>query len=151
MNRRYFVSKILLIDGILMILVAFVHLFSTPLIAKWLTRELTPETLASISPAFLLNHIIVGILLIPFGVSTLYSAIGVRAGQAWARGIAMTNAISVLIMPLLIVWLMGTQYFSAPIFLFAAIVMTVVGVTMVLPLIWLAGSPPVSNHENYHP
>ena len=137
MNRRYVVSKILLVDGILLIVLAFVHLFATPLVSKWLARELTPKTLSSISPPFLLNHLVVGFLLIPFGISTLYSAVGVQHGQGWARGIAISNALAVLVLPLLIVYLMGPLYFDAPVFLIAAITIAMVGVSMILPLIWM--------------
>ncbi len=141
MNGLHLVSKILLIDGILLIVLAFIHLFATPLIDKWLAHQLTAQVLENVSPAFLLNHIVVGILLIPFGVSTLYSSIGVRAGQGWARGIALTNALAVMSMPLLVVILMGPQYFEAPVFLVAAILITVIGLSMILPLIWLWNKP----------
>ena len=150
MNRRYLVSKILLVDGVLLIVVAFIHLFATPIISKWLSRELTAAPLENISAPFLLNHIVVGILLIPFGVSTLYSAIGIRGGQGWARGIAITNAIVVLIFPLLIAWLMGTQYFTAPLFLVATILITLIGLSMVLPLIWLGRDSTFDNHSHIH-
>ena len=137
MSRRYLVSQILLVDGILLIFVAFIHLFATPLIGKWLARELTPEALKNISPPFLLDHIVVGILLMPFGISTLYSAAGVRAGQSWARNIAIVNALVVLLMPLLLVVFIGPSYFSAMPFLVAAIIMTCVAISMILPLLWL--------------
>ncbi len=136
-DRRKTVSRILLVDGVLLIVLAFIHLLSTPLISKWLARELTKETLTNISPPFLLNHIVIGVLLIPFGVSTLYSAAGVRSGQAWARGIALTNSVAVLIMPLLVATVMGPDYFSATPFMLAAILISIIGVSMVVPLIWL--------------
>ena len=144
--KRTIVSAILLLDGILMILLAFVHLLATPLIEKWLSRELTVDVLTKVSPAFLLDHIVVGILLIPFGISTLYSAAGIRAGQPWARVVATTNAIVVLILPLLIVVLMGPGYFSATPFLMAAILITIIGVSMFIPLIWLRSGPGRSLH-----
>lgn len=147
MDRRYLVSRILLLDGILLIVLAFLHLFSTPLISRWLQRQLTQEVLASVSPAFLLNHIVAGILLIPFGISTLYSAAGVRAGQSWARGIAMTNALAVLAFPLLIVYLVGPQYFSSTPFMIAAILVTFIGVSMFIPLIWLTRRRSGDNHR----
>ena len=120
-----------------MIILAFIHLLATPLINRWLARELTVDVLTRVSPAFLLDHIVVGILLIPFGVSTLYSAAGVRAGQPWARAIGITNAVAVLTMPFLVAFLMGPEYFSATPFFVAAILITFIGVSMFIPLIWL--------------
>ena len=49
MSRNDFVARILLVDGILLIVLAFIHLFATPLISKWLARELTDETLKKIA------------------------------------------------------------------------------------------------------
>ncbi len=139
MSRRYFISKVLLIDGVLLIVLAFVHLFATPLVREWLSRHLTNDVLEDISPPFLFNHIVVGILLIPFGVSTLFSAVGVRGGQGWARGIALTNAVAVLLLPLIVVVVMGAGYFSAPVFFIGAILVTCIGLSMVIPIIWLWG------------
>ena len=133
------VSRILLIDGVLLIIVAFIHILSTPLISKWLTRELSSEAVANISPPFLLDHLVVGVLLIPFGVSTIYSAAGVRSGQRWARIIAMTNAVAVLSLPVLLILLMGLDYFTAIPFLIASILITLVGFSMIIPLLWLSG------------
>ncbi|MBI4547249.1 MAG: hypothetical protein HY707_04660 [Ignavibacteriae bacterium] len=139
MNKNTIVSRVLLVDGILLLILAFIHLFSTPLISKWLSRELTAESLSNISPPFLLNHLVVGVLLIPFGISTMYSASGVRAGHPWARGIAITNALAVLILPLIVVVLMGPEYFNSKPFLAATVLITVIGLSMFLTLIWLAG------------
>jgi len=141
MSRLHAVSNILLIDGILLIVLAFIHLFATPLINKWLALQLTAQSLENLSPPFLLNHIVVGILLIPFGVSTLYSSIGVRSGHGWARGIALTNAVAVMTLPLMVVIFMGPKYFEAPLFLAASILVTVIGLSMILPLLWLWKKP----------
>jgi hypothetical protein len=131
------VSRILLVDGVILILLAFVHLLSTPLINKWLARELTRDVLTTVSPVFLLNHVVIGILLIPFGVSTLYSAAGIRAGQPWAKGIALTNSLAVVVSPLLVRYLMGPGYYSSTPFLVAAILIACIGVSMFIPLVWL--------------
>ncbi len=137
MDKRLVVSRILLVDGVLLVLLAFLHLLSTPIIQKWLARDLTSRVLTSFSPLFLLNHIAIGILLIPFGVSTLYSAAGVRAGHPWARGIAMTNALAILVMPLVVGYMMGIQYYNTPLFLGAAVIITLIGISMFVPLVWL--------------
>ncbi len=135
--KRAVVSRILLVDGALMIVVAFFHLLSTPLIQTWLSRELNATTLSTVSPAYLLNHLLVGILLIPFGISTLYGAGGVRVGQPWARVIAMTNAIAVLVLPIVVALVMGPLYFNSPIFVIAGGAIVVIGISMFIPLLWI--------------
>jgi len=135
--RRAVVARILLVDGVLLILLAAAHLLATPVIQTWLHRELTPERLREASAPFFLDHVVVGLLLIPFGVSTLYSAVGVRAGQGWARSVAITNAFSVMVMPLLVILVMGTEYFSSITSVIAAAAITSIGLSMFLPLLWL--------------
>ena len=138
--RNRLAAGIILVDGVLLVVLAFVHLLATPLIHKWLSRELTAQTLFTVSPAFLLDHVVVGILLIPFGVSTLYSAAGVRLGQSWARGIAATNAFAVMILPFLVLLILGGRGFNSPLFLGAGILITLIGLSMLIPLIWLGKS-----------
>ena len=132
-----FVARMLLIDGILLIILAFFHLLATPLIHKWFIRELTSEALMNVSAPFLTDHIIVGVLLIPFAVSTLYSASGVRTGQSWARGIALTNALAITLMPFIVLLIMGPRYFGSLPFIVAAASITLIGLTMFIPLLWL--------------
>lgn len=149
-DRRIIVSRILLIDGILLIVVAFIHLLSTLPLKSWLARELTPEFLASVSPPFLLNHLVVGVLLIPFGVSTLYCAAGVRVGQWWTRVIAMTNALAILVLPILLIALIGPEYYNAKPFLVASILITVIGFSMIVPLVWLWNDTSTIHHHEHH-
>jgi hypothetical protein len=136
------VSLLLLVDGIVLLILAFIHLLSTPIISKGLARELTIDVLQQADPPFLLNHLMIGILLIPFGVSTLYIAAGVRTGQPFARWIAMINALGVLILPSIVGLLGGPQYYNTTPFLLAAILITIIGVSMFIPLIWLNEQTP---------
>jgi len=150
-DKRIIVSRILLVDGVLLIIVSFIHLLSTFPLREWLARQLTPEVLSGISAPFLLNHLIVGVLLIPFGVSTLYSAIGVRAGQRWARMIAMMNALAVLLLPIILIALIGPEYYAAAPFLVASVLITIIGFSMIVPLFWLWNdSTHRSPHEHLH-
>jgi hypothetical protein len=135
--RHVIASRILLIDGVLLILLAFVHLFQTPIIGRWLSGELTAAIFTEISPVILFNHIVLGILLIPVGVSTLYIAAGVRAGQALARIVALINAVTVMILPLVAMFIAGTTDFNSLPFVLAGAAITVIGISMFIPLIWL--------------
>lgn len=152
MNKRYLVSKILLADGIVLITLGFVHLVSTPLAGKWLSGQLTEAVMRDISHTYFLEHVTVGILLISFGVSTLFSAVGVRAGQFWARSIALTNGLTILLLPLLVVLIMGSRYFDSPVYLVAAVVVVMIGLSMLLPLLWLRDSnrPGATHHSPPH-
>jgi len=145
-KRHYIVSLLLLLDGVLLIVLAFIHLLATPIIKMVLAGELTVEALLNSTAPNLLNHMVIGILLIPFGISTLYSASGVGAGQRWARNIALLNALGVLILPLFVEVMAGRQYFSSATFRIAAILITVIGISMFIPLLWLKSGPRKERH-----
>jgi hypothetical protein len=136
-NRNSTLSRILLIGGILLILLSFVHLLGTPLISRWLSGKLTEESISEISPIILFNHILVGMLLIPFGISTMFSAAGIRADQKWARAIAYTNSIVIIIVPLAVYIVMGSYYFDNLVSVIGTSMITIVGLSMLLSLIWL--------------
>jgi len=135
-NKQNYVSRILLIDGILIIIIAFIHLFATPLITKWFAQDVSVETLSHLALSSMVNQL-VGILLVPFGLSTLYCAMGVRVGQHFARMIAMINAIAIIIIPLLILILMGPQYLNSALILTADVLMALIGVSMFILLLWV--------------
>jgi hypothetical protein len=102
----------------------------------WLKGQVSGDAIRSISPDLLLSQFI-GIIIIPFGVSTMYSAAGVRSGHNWARRIALTNSISVIIIPLLLLFMGGSQYTASNILLPADIFMSAIGVSMFVILLWL--------------
>ncbi len=133
-GRHIVVARLLLIEGVLLIVLAFVHLLATPIVHQWLYREISPGA----NIPLLFYRAFVGVLLMPFGVSTLYSASGVRAGQAWARAIAMTNAFGVISLPVVLL-VLGRQYFTDLSLTIAAILVTIIGLTMFLALLWVGG------------
>lgn len=148
MDRRLVVSRILLADGILLLVAAFIHLLSTPQIQEWLHQRMNPENLTGMPLLLALNHISVGVLLIPFGISTMYTAAGVRAGHRWAILTALANGFGALALPLLPLLLTGPGYFySGSLSIVASVLNTIVGVSIVLSIIWMIrpGRPPSSH------
>jgi hypothetical protein len=134
-NKNVIVSRILLVDGVLLTIIAFIHILTTPIVGKWFAHDVSVETLSHLAPSALVNQL-VGILLIPFGISTLYCAMGVRAGQHFTRIIALINAGAVIVIPLLILILMGPQYLNSIFILITDVVMALIGVSMLILLIW---------------
>jgi hypothetical protein len=136
MNRRLIVARIISVTGSLLLIVAAIHLLVTSALKRAiLDRVLTQQELRIISPPFLLNHIVVGILLIPLGFITLYSASGIRAGERWAWVINLVIGVTILSLPVVLVLVMRAEYFRAVPFLMAAVLITIVGITMTGTLI----------------
>jgi len=139
MNKLLLSSRILVAQGILILVVAAIHLAVTPLLRDTMRHQLSPDDFRFVWPPLLLTFVVMGILLIPIGVSTLYCSSAVRAGERWAWRVGMTNALAVLSLPIVLALTMEKHYFTAIPFLIAAILITMVGLSMCLPLWWVRG------------
>jgi hypothetical protein len=142
MNKRIICSRILVVDGTLLLIVAAIHLLVIPELRSLLARLLSPAAFRFVWSPFLLNHVVVGILLIPLGLSTIYSASGIRSGERWAWRVGITNALTILSLPLVLVAVMERHYFSALPFLIATILISVVALSMIWPLLWVHSELP---------
>jgi hypothetical protein len=81
----------------------------------------------------LLNHVLVGVLLLPLGYLTLYAAPHFATGVAWAQVLVRTTAVTVAALPLTLLALMGVRYFQAPLFVLGFALVVAAAVTL---LVW---------------
>jgi hypothetical protein len=80
----------------------------------------------------LLNHVLVGVLLLPLGYLTLYAAAHSAAGVAWAQVLVRTTAVTVAALPLTLLALMGVRYFDAPLFVLGSALVVATAVTLLV-------------------
>ena len=81
----------------------------------------------------LLNHILVGVLLLPLGYLTIYAAPHAVSGASWAQVVVRTTALSVGILPITLFALMGRRYYlDAPLFVLGAALTVIVALTLLL-------------------
>jgi hypothetical protein len=81
----------------------------------------------------LLNHVLVGVLLLSLGYLTLYAAPHAVSGAPWAQVVVRTTALAVATLPIALFALMGTRYyFDAPLFVVGAALTVIVAVTLVV-------------------
>jgi hypothetical protein len=137
MKRRLVVARILIVEGIFLLMAAAIHFAVVPMLQRILAQWLSPDEFNLVSPPFFLNHVVVGVLLAAIGVTTIYSSSGIRAGERWAWVVGMVNGLAILCLPLALFWIMPGHYFRAIPFLVAAILVTLVGLSMVWPLLWI--------------
>ena len=138
MSRIQIVARTVSVTGVLLLIVAAIHLAVTPILKKAiLDRTLTPEQLSIVQPPFLLNHLVVGILLIPIGFITIYSASALRVGKRWAWIVNFANGLTILSLPIVLALVMPVRDFQALPFLIAAGLITIVGITMTAALLWI--------------
>jgi hypothetical protein len=104
-----------------LIILGVVHLLATPHIATLLRRSMTAAAAEWLTPPMLLNHVLVGVLLIPLGYLTLYAAPDAVRGSSWAQMTVRTVSISAASLPIALFSLMGNRYFlDAPLFVLGA-------------------------------
>jgi len=85
MDRQALAAGILKTDGMLLLIVAAIHFAATPFALRFVASQSTPEAFAQLKPPFLLSFILLGVLLLPIALSTIYAPIfsgDVNAGHA---------------------------------------------------------------------
>ncbi len=125
--------------GILLILLGIIHLIATPFLIGWSSRQLRSDHASLVIAAMRLNHILVGILLLPLGVSTFWA--GRALGQSWALRQAGLNAVTLLCLPVLLVATMPLESLDAPLFRLAILMVIAACLiqTMALAGVWKYG------------
>ena len=91
MDRNALAAWVMKIDGVLLLIVAVVHFAATRLALRFVSSQSSPEEYAQIEPRFLLCFVVVGVLLLPVGLSTFYCADSIRYGQRWEHTICRFN------------------------------------------------------------
>jgi len=110
-------------------LLGTVHLVASPHIPALLNGS-PPIVYAHAVGPTLLNHVLVGILLLALGCTTLLAA-GSR--ELWARRIVLVNAFTTLALPISIVAFMRRpEYYAAPLFVTGVTIAAVVSLAMLL-------------------
>lgn len=119
--------------GILLVLLGIIHLIATPFLIGWLSQQLLSDHPALAVAAMRLNHILVGILLLPLGVSTFWS--GKALEQPWALRLAGLNAVTLLCLPILLVTTMPFEALDAPLFRLAILVVSAACLVQLLAIV----------------
>jgi hypothetical protein len=120
------------LSGLLLVFLGVLHLAVTPIIANLIADNVTPSVSEWLKPPMLLNHVVVGILLLPLGFLTFYAAPFAVKGEKWARVVTRTTALTVMALPLVLALLMGDRYFGAIPFVIATVIVSVAAMLLIL-------------------
>jgi hypothetical protein len=135
-RRRVLAARMLPVQGVLLIVVAIIHLVMTAEIGRIVAMNTTPQTFDFLWPPYELDHIVVGVLLFAVGLIAMLCAGGIRDGDRRIWRIALVNALGVLVLSPAVALTVGLRYFAqAPAFLIAAVVLAIVGLWMTAPLL----------------
>ncbi len=127
---------ILRLGGVMIVVLGVLHLAVTPFIARLITDNVSEAIAVWLTPPMVLNHVVVGILLLPLGILTFYAAPSAVAGERWAIIVTRISALSVAALPLVLFLVMGSRYFSAIPFVVATIIVCVAAVTLLAAAFW---------------
>jgi len=124
--------------GVLLIVLGVVHTIATPHIRDLLGESSTEVYQRAVGPT-LLNHVLMGILLLPLGYTTWVAAASQNRHAAWARRILMMNGIVLLTLPASIaVFMRRPEYYPAALFLVAITLVAVISLLTIVAA-WLVG------------
>ena len=128
--NRHTATRCLQAVGALLTVLGLVHLAATPHIPELLRGSPQVVYERAVGPT-LLNHVLVGVLLVPLGVTTWLAAIASERGELWALGIVVANTIVVFTLPLSIaVFMRRPEYYTSPLFLTGVLLTLVISLLM---------------------
>ena len=136
-SRRRTAARALRIGGILLWIAAAIHFFALPFLRRSVAPSLTPEAYQFVWPILAFAFLLDGVLLLPLGFTAIYCAVGIERGERWAAVLGLVCALTVLILPVLLLAVMGLHYFSAKPFLIATVIVAAAGLSMTIPLLRL--------------
>jgi len=127
---------ILRFGGVLLVALGGLHLAVTPIIARFVQQSASPDSVNWLTPPMLLNHVVVGILLLPLGFLTAYAASSAVRGERWALMVIRATALTVGTLPPVLIGLMGTRYFGAVPFVVATAMVCFASVVLLAAAFW---------------
>lgn len=145
MSRRRAV-QLLRAVGALLITLGFVHLVATPHIPLLLRGSPRPVYQQAVGPT-LLNHVLVGILLLPLGYTTWLAAGAAESREVWAKRVLLVNTLVVFSLPVAVAVLMRRpEYYRAPLFLTGVGLVAMISLFMATA-VWILASVPNSQYK----
>jgi hypothetical protein len=117
MRIRTLAGRLLRIAGILLIALGVVHLAATPHLPRLLDGMNSAKNYRLALGPTLLNHVLVGFLLIPLGYTTWLASSDSHLSERWARRILRVNAVVTLALPIsAAVFMRQPEYYNSPLF-----------------------------------
>ncbi len=121
------------LSGLLIMCLGLIHLYATPHIPQLLDAMRSDQIYPLARAATLLNHVLVGFLLLPLGYTTWFASAPGNVSAPWARRILLINSIAMWSAPLsLIAFMNDPAYYRAPLFLVGA------GLALLIPALMIA-------------
>jgi len=123
--------------GMAVLALAVLHLYATVLIRDHVLARIPDAGLRGfVSPGYLLDHVLVGVLLLPIGFLMVWSSRALGNGERWAYLVNLTFSLTLLTFPPLIAGIMAGPEFTSPAFSAASALATLVAIGSCGVLVW---------------
>ncbi len=134
MKTQKIAARLLRAVGLSLFALGLVHLIATPHMSHLLIGCPASLYRQAVGPT-LLNHVLVGILLLPLGYTTWFAAAARERGEWWATRILMANTMAVFTLPLsLIIFMRRPEYYTAPLFLVGVSLVAILSLLMIVAM-----------------
>jgi len=135
-SRSAIAARVVRWLGVVLVIVAVIHLAVTPLVAGFVASQMLPAAWQIVRPPTLLNHVVVGILLVPVGATLIGLGPQLRTGSRSAWRLALVHALAIASLPVALVAIMPLSLFAAPAFLVATALVTLTAIALPAALLW---------------
>jgi hypothetical protein len=119
---------VLWLSGGLIVLAGGLHLLMTTHLMHWFSGSVTGPHASTATAAMLLNHLVVGILLLPLGLSLAFTAVPLARKQSWALAIAVGDAVALASLPVVLLLVTRSAMLESPVFVAAAAMLSIAAV-----------------------
>ena len=133
---------ILRLGGILLVALGVLHLAVTPIIARMLERGAASDAVVWLKPPMLLNHVVVGVLLLPLGSLVWYCAPYAARGARWALVVSRTVAVAIATLPVILFFCMNLRKNDALPFRIAIGIVCAASLLLLVVAFWPAPASP---------
>jgi hypothetical protein len=134
---------VLRLSAVLVFAAGLLHLLMTGHLMRWF-RPLTVPHADVAQAAMLLNHVVVGILLLPLAVALAAVGPPLARGEPWAFAIGVSSSLALLTLPVLLMFTFRSAMLDSPAFVAAGIMLALasVAVTTSVAHLWLSARKP---------
>ena len=133
---------VLRIAGALVFVAGTLHLVMTGHLMHWFSPMTIGPHADVARAAMLLNHLVVGVLLLPLGVGLAAIAQPLERREPWAIIVGAADSIALLALPLVLKIAARGPMFEAPAFVTAALILTAASVAVTMAVLFLSLTRP---------
>jgi hypothetical protein len=148
MNAQSIAARFLRAAGMSLIVLGLVHIAATPHIPSLLNGSPPAVYERAVGP-ILLNHVLVGILLLPLGYTTWLTTATHARDETWATHTLIANTVVALTLPIgIAVFMRRSEYYGGPLFVTGVGLVAIISLLMVSAMCIRIGGRRWSDRES---